>query len=213
MTGSTGPQLGGFLVGLANLLSAFLSKLFLVLRQREEWLFVAKVVCQQLHLQFITSKKACVDGLAFKKKLSNPSNHWLRKPKTNPEMSPEGKERRGLQSWGHRHAKLQQGKPSLKGYPLIKKRQVFCSIPCKNLLEMRKKIMEEVEVLETCLCFCTAPMPSVTFHSEPLGTAKVYRPLRRHKHSLLQPFQDRAGTRHWEGFQPWKGIYPENTFF
>lgn len=74
------------------------------------------------------------------------------------------------------------------------------------------KKTEEVEVLETCLYFYTAQMPSVTFHLEPPGTAKVYSPFRRHKHSLLQPFQDRQGNRHWEDFQPWKGIHPENIF-
>lgn len=55
--------------------------------------------------------------------------------------------------------------------------------------------MEEAEVLETCLYFLTAQMPNVTFHSEPLGTAKVYSSsFRHHKHSLLQPFQDRQAT-------------------
>lgn len=60
--------------------------------------------------------------------------------------------------------------------------------------------MDEVVVLETCLYFYIAQMPSVTFHSETPGTAKVYSPFRRHKHSLLQLLQER--NRPWEDFQP-----------
>lgn len=61
--------------------------------------------------------------------------------------------------------------------------------------------MEEAEVLETCLYFYIAQMPSVTFHSEPPGTAKVHSPFRGHK-LLLQSLQDRQGNRPWEDFQP-----------
>lgn len=49
-------------------------------------------------------------------------------------------------------------------------------------------------MLETCLYFYTALMPSVTFHSAPLGTAKAHRPFRRHKHCLLQLPHGREGS-------------------
>lgn len=61
-------------------------------------------------------------------------------------------------------------------------------------------------MLETRLYFCTAQMPSVSFHLEPPGTAKVYSPFRRHKHSLLQPFQALGG------FPALERNNPENIF-
>lgn len=57
-------------------------------------------------------------------------------------------------------------------------------------------------MLETRLYFYIAQMPSVTFHSEPPGTAKVYSPCIGHKHSLLQSLQNRQGNKPWEDFQP-----------
>lgn len=145
-------------------------------------------------LQLIIPKEVYVRELGFEKKLSNLSNHRLKKARERPQGREERAAEPGLQPLSSLW-QLFYGRLSLKACLLIKKRQI--SQHPSQTTHWKCEKAEEVEVLETCLYFYSAQMPSVTFHSEPLGTAKVYSPFRRHKHSFLQPFQDRQGNRRW----------------